>query len=138
MLNKPLADTWTDEQVVGSTSRWIDAFVVQFEICPFAAVPFKKNRICYKVERMSEPESCLENLIAACLELDQEPAIETTLLIYPAAFVDFEDYLTFLDLANQLLHLQAYEGIYQLASFHPHYCFEGVEKDDASNYTNRS
>ncbi len=41
-------------------------------------------------------------------------------------------------IANALIEKQGYEGIYQLASFHPDYCFEGVEQDDASNYTNRS
>jgi hypothetical protein len=30
------------------------------------------------------------------------------------------------------------EGIYQIASFHPDYQFDGSEPDDAENYTNRS
>ena len=33
---------------------------------------------------------------------------------------------------------QGYEGVYQLASFHPQYCFEGSDETDAANYTNRS
>jgi hypothetical protein len=33
---------------------------------------------------------------------------------------------------------EGYEGTYQLASFHPDYCFEGEDKNDAANYTNRS
>ena len=31
-----------------------------------------------------------------------------------------------------------YEGVYQLASFHPHYQFDGTAADAPSNYTNRS
>ena len=31
-----------------------------------------------------------------------------------------------------------YGGVYQIASFHPRYCFEGAGTDDAANYTNRS
>jgi len=31
-----------------------------------------------------------------------------------------------------------YEGKYQLASFHPDYCFEGSNQADTENYTNRS
>ena len=31
-----------------------------------------------------------------------------------------------------------YEGVYQLASFHPLYRFAGSKADDAANYTNRS
>jgi len=31
-----------------------------------------------------------------------------------------------------------FEGVFQLASMHPEYCFDGVDYDDASNFTNRS
>ena len=37
-----------------------------------------------------------------------------------------------------MLSLHNYEGIYQLASFHPAYCFEGTAKHDPANYTNKS
>jgi len=59
-------------------------------------------------------------------------------LIYAGAFADFDDYLDFLGLAEALLSDQGYEGIYQLASFHPDYSFEEAALDDAANYTNRS
>jgi hypothetical protein len=31
-----------------------------------------------------------------------------------------------------------YEGVYQVASFHPLYLFAGSDEKDAANYTNRS
>jgi len=43
-----------------------------------------------------------------------------------------------LGIANALLKEQGYEGIYQLASFHPRYRFDGAPDNDASHYTNRS
>jgi hypothetical protein len=46
-----------------------------------------------------------------------------------------------LAMAEQLLLLQGYEGVYQLASFHPDYRFEDNGSDteiDPANYTNRS
>ena len=30
------------------------------------------------------------------------------------------------------------EGVYQLAHFHPDYCFAGEDPEDASHFTNRS
>ena len=30
------------------------------------------------------------------------------------------------------------EGVFQLASFHPQYCFAGVDPDDITNWTNRA
>jgi uncharacterized protein len=60
------------------------------------------------------------------------------LLIYPSYLNDFNDYLDFVYLAETLMSQQGYDGIYQLATFHPDYCFQGVASDDVSNFTNRS
>ncbi|MDL4864468.1 DUF1415 domain-containing protein, partial [Halomonas elongata] len=51
---------------------------------------------------------------------------------------DFDDYLDALGLAEALLVEQGYEGVYQLASFHPEYQFEGEVEDAPRNFTNRS
>ena len=42
------------------------------------------------------------------------------------------------DVAERLLKQKGYEGIYQLASFHPLYRFAGTDDNDAANFTNRS
>jgi hypothetical protein len=36
------------------------------------------------------------------------------------------------------MHKQGYEGVYQVATFHPDYRFADSDESDASNYTNRS
>ena len=64
--------------------------------------------------------------------------METTFIIFPDNFSDFETYLDLVELSEALAADQGYEGIYQIASFHPEYCFEGAEADDPANYTNRS
>lgn len=88
------------------------------------------------------PEATLENTLALVLEelqyLDRMEDIETTLLILPNRFADFEDYLDLVGLAEDLSIDQEYEGIYQIASFHPDYCFAGSDNNDPANYTNRS
>ena len=66
------------------------------------------------------------------------PEVQTSLLIYPYGLESFDAYLDFLAIAEELLQVQAYEGIFQLASFHPQYCFDGALLDDPANYTNRS
>ena len=60
--------------------------------------------------------------------------IDTDFYIYS----DFDDFLDLVAIADDLLIAQAYEGVYQLASFHPDYCFAEASPDDAANYTNRS
>jgi hypothetical protein len=70
--------------------------------------------------------------------LDANPSTETTLLVYPALFADFEDYLDLVAMGQDFLRQLKYEGVYQLASFHPEYQFGGTDLKDASNFTNRS
>ena len=83
-------------------------------------------------------ESTLEALVKELHYLDTVEDIETTLLIFPSHFADFEEYLDMIDLAEKLSADQGYEGVYQIASFHPDYCFAGSDNDDPANYTNRS
>ena len=128
----------TDDPVIKQTKLWVKDFVIQHTICPFAKRVYENGAIHFEQVAHHRLEDQLHALILACKQLDQNTSIETTLLIYPKGLEDFDDYLDFLHLANQLLHKQAYEGRYQLASFHPDYCFAGPNKDDASHYTNRS
>jgi len=128
----------TSAQIIEQTQCWLSNFIIKHNICPFAKREFDKDSIHYEVVISDKVENQLQELIYSCEQLDREENIETSLLILPNGLAVFDDYLDFLELANDLMHQQGYEGIYQLASFHPEYCFDGVEPDDASNYTNRS
>jgi len=46
--------------------------------------------------------------------------------------------LDWLDMAMAIVENGAYRGIYQIASFHPDYCFADSCADDPANFTNRS
>jgi uncharacterized protein len=83
-------------------------------------------------------EACLEAFLQECIRLDDNDSIETSFLLFPNAMADFNDYLELAELAEALLDKHGYEGVYQVASFHPDYCFAGESADDAANYTNRS
>ncbi|MDP2902670.1 MAG: DUF1415 domain-containing protein [Methylovulum sp.] len=126
------------EPFTRTTLAWLKTVVIGHEICPFAKRELDRGSIRFTVCHDVGFESCLLRLIEECDRLDSDGGIETTLLIYADAFTAFDDYLDFLELAQSLLLDQGYEGIYQLASFHPDYCFDGATLDDAANYTNRS
>lgn len=128
----------TDQQIIAATQAWLNTFVIAYNICPFARREQERNSIRYQVVENNSIEKCLETVIAECEHLDSEPDTETTLLIFAEDFADFEDFLDLLALSEQLLIDQGYEGVYQLASFHPDYCFAQTLEDDPSNYTNRS
>ena len=80
----------------------------------------------------------MHELIEQCRYLQTHEEIETTLIIYGQGFRHFERYLDLVEYGNDLLVDSGFEGIFQLASMHPEYCFEGEDFDDASNFTNRS
>jgi len=130
--------TLTDAEITEHTRRWIETVILACDFCPFAGREFARNSIHYRVIRGGEIEHCLESLIEECVLLDAETDIETSLLLFPDAFADFEDFLDLVGIAEALLIDQGYEGVYQLASFHPDYCFADQDVNDSANYTNRS
>jgi hypothetical protein len=124
--------------IISQTKKWITDVVVGCNFCPFAGTELKQNRIHYQVEPAIAVSTCLEAFLLECIRLDEETTIETTLVIFPNAFQLFHDYLFLVGLAEELIMKKGYEGIYQVASFHPLYQFAGSTADDAANYTNRS
>lgn len=127
-----------EEQLVGQTRAWIESVVVGCDFCPFARAVVEQQRLFFSVHRETGLEKALETLIFECFRLDRDQRIETTLLIFADGFEDFDDFLDLVELANALLTDQGYRETYQLASFHPQYCFADVPADDPANYTNRS
>lgn len=127
-----------DELIINQTKSWLETMVIRLNFCPFARRELEQNSIHYTVVRADNMQSCLESLVFECERLDRNQTISTSLLIYPELWSEFDDFLDYLAIAESLLEAQHYQGIYQLASFHPRYCFEGENVKDPANYTNRS
>lgn len=127
-----------EASAIRQTRQWIEQLVIGHNLCPFARRPFETGAILYQCAPGSDAEAHLHRLAALCRRLDEQADIETALLIFTDDLQAFEPYLDFLELANALLAELGYEGIYQLASFHPDYRFADSPADDAANYSNRS
>ncbi|MFC4701879.1 DUF1415 domain-containing protein [Glaciecola siphonariae] len=125
-------------KVISTTLAWLDAVIINEQFCPFAKPVRDNNQIHFAVAQQSDTASLLRQVIAECDNLMRHDKVETSLLIYTAALGDFDDYLDFLDMANELLENAGYEGVLQLASFHPQYVFDGEPASCPSHYTNRS
>jgi len=130
----------TDEQAIAETRSWVDRVVIGLNLCPFAKAVQVKNQIRYVVTDDTDPEDLLNTLCAELKHLaDSDPAeVDTTLLIHPQVLADFMDYNDFLELADAAVEEMGYDGVLQVASFHPDYQFEGTQPDDVSNASNRS
>lgn len=128
----------SENNVVSATKQWLDEIIIGLNICPFAKKEFVNKTIHYHLSSTEQVKAALHELIEQCQYLQQHDELETTLIIYENGFRHFERYLDLLDLANDLLIASGFEGVFQLASMHPEYCFADADFDDASNFTNRS
>jgi len=133
-----LDDLLNDSEIIAAVQRWVKSFVVDMNLCPFAKRELTRNRIRFALTTAKTEAALLISLQAELELLNSDPAIETTLLIHLNVLQDFDDYNQFLNYADKLLQQTGLEGVYQFASFHPRYQFDGTEPDDAENYTNRS
>jgi len=126
--------------IVSDVARWLNEVVIGLNLCPFSAKPTAENRVRFFVSEAIREEDLLEDLQKEMERLDEvgPEKIETTLMIVPHMLQDFFDYNQFLQWANQLIKRMKWQGVYQIASFHPDYYFSGTDPDDAENLTNRA
>jgi hypothetical protein len=129
-LNKP--------QIIKIVRRWLADFVIEFNVCPFAGRELREKRILFEVTDATTESQLLADLERALLHLQENPSVETSLLIHPQILQNFADYNDFLGVAELLLQQMQLEGEFQIASFHPDYQFAGTQVDAAENFTNRS
>jgi hypothetical protein len=125
---------------INDVRHWLEQVVIGLNLCPFASWPNKHNQIRITVCRDKTEEAILETLQAELCLAEDTPIseLETTLLVIPELLQDFDDYNQFLNLVDIFLRQYRWEGHFQVASFHPDYCFAGTQQDDPENLTNRS
>ncbi|AGH45917.1 DUF1415 domain-containing protein [Paraglaciecola psychrophila] len=127
-----------NDEVEAVVKLWIDKVIIGLNFCPFAKKEIQRNTVRYAIYASTHVNDALSQFIEELAILDQQQDIQTTLLVFSNGFSDFEEYLDMLGLANSLMEQGGYGGIYQVASFHPDYCFDGEAQNDPANYTNRS
>jgi uncharacterized protein len=128
------------DRVIADTRRWIEKAVIGLRLCPFAAAPFARNQIRYRVSAQRSAEGLARELERELVYLHtaELERCETSLLIHPHVLTSFADYNQFLDEADATIAKLELRGELQIASFHPAYQFAGSAPNDVHNYTNRS
>ena len=126
--------------IVATTQRWLEVAVIGLNLCPFAKAVHVKRQIRYVVTEACSADELLSALRdeLALLAGSDPQEVETTLLIHPQAMSDFLEYAAFLRDADRALRQGGYEGVLQIASFHPAYVFADSAPDDVENCSNRS
>jgi len=127
-------------QAEADTRRWLERAVIGLNLCPFAKAVHVKGQIHYAVYEPAEEPDLMDTLLAQAKELVALDAAvrDTTLLIAPNALPDFLDFNDFTARAERRLARAGFDGVLQLASFHPRFQFAGTEAEDIGNATNRA
>lgn len=128
------------DDIIAGTRRWLEKSVIGLNLCPFAAGPYRDNRVHFCVSEQRTASGLLEELRRELLSLREVDPLqrETTLLIHPWVLGDFLEYNDFLEACEAAIDDLGLEGEIQVASFHPQYQFAHTRPDDIENFTNRS
>lgn len=129
-----------EQQIKIAVVRWLNEVVIGLNLCPFAGKPTGENRVRFFISRADDDELLLQDLQREMELLGEKSAseIETTLVVIPQHLHNFFDYNQFLNWAEKMIKRNGWTGAYQLATFHPDYCFAGADPEDAENLTNRA
>jgi hypothetical protein len=126
--------------IISDVETWLDDIVIGLNLCPFAITPRKNQQVRFTVSQALTAEVLLADLYDELSLMSKIPSVdvETSLLIVPDMLANFDDYNQFLDLVDQLLETFEWDGIFQIASFHPDYCFAETKPNSTENLTNRA
>ncbi len=128
------------EQSIQATVKWLEQWVIGLNLCPFARYPYAQGKVRIVSIHSTDEDNIFREVLGELDTLYQQSAdeIETTLVVVENGLQSFNEYLGMLGLLESVLPQTGLEGVIQVASFHPQYCFDGVDENDVSNFTNRS
>ena len=123
-----------------ATQQWLERAVIGLNLCPFAKTVHVRGKIRSVLSSAMDEHGVMLELIHELKHLSEVSAdeVDTTLIVIPQFFASFEDFNDFLGEAEDELWVQGFEGVFQLASFHPRYQFAETDVNDAQNNTNRA
>jgi uncharacterized protein len=126
--------------VVAAMTSWLERAVIGLNLCPFAKAVHVKRQVHFAVSAATAPDGVLQDLARELDALCEHAPVdrETTLLVVPDGLGEFLEFNEVVARGNRLVRKRGLEGVIQLASFHPAYCFADLQPDDMANFSNRS
>lgn len=140
MTTKNTQDTPNRQDPTQLINSWIERIVIGVNLCPFAAPSIARGGLEVRVSEARDLESAYRDLLSCVNDLLEPNAhhLESALIVFPSALSEFDELLDCLAVCEDALAQLELEGVFQLASFHPHYRFEGEPEDDPAHWSNRA
>lgn len=126
------------EDALSKTKKWLENIVIGLGLCPFAGKAYFDKQVGFTV--LSYTTSGLTQALNEGISkvLNDANPLTTLLIVLSEGLEDFDEYLDVYYGVEEELERSGLSEKIQLANFHPHYQFAGVEVDAVENYTNRS
>jgi hypothetical protein len=136
----PPAEAALLETAHANTVHWLERAVIGLNLCPFAKAVHVKGRLRWQVSLAKDPDAVLAVLEAELHHLAATPpeVTDTTLLVLPKAFPEFLDFHFFQGEVAALVRRLDYDGVFQVAPFHPQWEFAGSQPGDVENCAGRA
>lgn len=125
-----------NDTLIKQTKQWIKSFIIEYNLCPFAARPFQSDRIDYSVCTETHLENLLEYSWAKITNLMSTDEVQTGFVLFPT--LTFDQLLELKDTVDYLLEETDHEDVIQVVAFHPDFIFDESQTENVSNYVNRS
>lgn len=125
---------------LADTRRWLERAVIGLNLCPFAKAVHVKGQIHWALAHEEDEPALVDALLHQAEQLAGCDAAlrDTTLLVMPNAPGDFLRFHALTRQAERRLRRAGFDGVLQLASFHPRFEFADRPAGDIANATNRA
>ena len=130
----------SETRVLQDMQAWLERAVIGLNLCPFAKAVHVKRQIHWVVSPAVQEGEVLEVLASALQDLADTSPVErdTTVLVLPAAWPEFLEMHAFLPRAERCLRQAGFEGVLQIAPFHPRFEFFDAPPQDMGHCVNRA
>lgn len=127
-------------RALADTRRWLERAVIGLNLCPFAKAVVVKHQVHCRVDAAVDLAGAMEAFEQELDALLARPAAErdTTLLVLPGAPADFLSFDAWAQRAARIVRKRGFEGVVQVAHFHPAFEFADAEPGDITHCTNRA
>lgn len=129
-----------NEQIKREVEHWVEQCILSLNLCPFAAVPYRKDLVHIEICEAKRFESVVGTLLGEIekLVMSSPRELSNTLVVFRHAFAAFDDFLDAAATFNAMLERSNLHHSFQVATFHPDYYFANSKPSDRGNLTNRS
>lgn len=127
--------------VATAVRAWLQTWVVGLSLCPFAGGPMRAGRVRLVISEAQDMEGALVDVMRECEHLVSAPpeAVDTSLVVVPGAWADWEDFLDAVAALEDLVLATQLDDRLQIVGFHPDYVFADSEgPEDGADRVNRA